>query len=170
MALPKFGKIFAVIGTAYAAALAIAMKKRKDEGTSKLDADTKKSTLENVVDEIAEIHKNAYKDVRAFVVDNFSDVKDFDTFKNRVTDLSKNFAKMAEEKFEDIKDSTEDNIENVKKFIEENYEKAKTSLKNAEEKVKDFADDKKQDAEKLIADAKKDIEEKYETAKKKISK
>lgn len=134
----KFGKVFAVVGTAYAAAVAFAMKKRKDEGTSKLASDPKKSTLENVVDEIVEIHKNAYNDTKNFVATNFDDVKDFDSFKARVSDISKNFSEIIERKFEDMKDYAGDNAETAKKILEENYEKVKTSLKNAEEKAKTF--------------------------------
>lgn len=166
----KFGKIFAVLGTAYAAAVAIAAKKRKDEGTSKLAENTKDSTLQNVVDEIVEIHKNAYNDARNFVVDNFSDVKDFDTFKLRVTDLLEDFSKIAEEKFENLKDSAEDKTEIAKKFLEENYEKAKISLKNAEEKAKTFGEDSRDNAEKFLADSKTKIEETYQNLKNKISK
>lgn len=166
----KIGKIFAVLGTVYAAGVAMAMKKRKDDGTSKLAQDAKKSTLENVVDEIVEIHKNAYNDARKFVVDNFSDVKDFDGFKARVADLSKNFAEIVEQKFDDVKDSSEDKIELAKKFLEENYEKAKISLKNAEEKVKTFGEENKENAEKMIAEAKVKIEGQYNKMKEKISK
>lgn len=177
----KFKKLFAVAGAIYAGALAFAMKKRKDEGTSHLAEKATDSTFQNIVDEIVEIHKNAYNDTKNFVVDNFSDVKDFETLKNRVSDLTENFVKVASEKFEEIKNNSSEKTEDFKKFLEENYEKAKISLSNAEEKIKNltenskenlknFSEDAKENTQKFLSDSKTKIEETYSKMKNNFSK
>lgn len=47
----------------YAAGLAVAMKYRKDAGTSKLATPTK-SHIDSFFDEIVDIHKSAFADVK----------------------------------------------------------------------------------------------------------
>ena len=52
----------------YAAGLAVAMKYRKDNGTSKLnDVDATKTKLNSFIDEVVDIHKTAYADVKGFI-------------------------------------------------------------------------------------------------------
>jgi cobalamin biosynthesis protein CbiD len=70
----------------YAAGLAVAMKYRKDNGTSKLDTETPNtSKLNSFIDEVVDIHKTAFADVKSFVNENFDDVDNFDDLKSKVT-------------------------------------------------------------------------------------
>ncbi len=49
----------------YAAGLAVAMKYRKDVGTSKLEnTSNKKSKLDSFIEEVVDIHKTAFADVK----------------------------------------------------------------------------------------------------------
>ena len=49
----------------YAAGLAVAMKYRKDNGTSKLENTVNnKSKLDSFIDEVVDIHKTAFADVK----------------------------------------------------------------------------------------------------------
>ena len=49
----------------YAAGLAVAMKYRKDKGISKLEnTENKKSKLDSFIDEVVDIHKTAFADVK----------------------------------------------------------------------------------------------------------
>lgn len=49
----------------YAAGLAVAMKYRKDNGTSKLENTlNNKSKLDSFIDEVVDIHKTAFADVK----------------------------------------------------------------------------------------------------------
>lgn len=95
-------KILALLGT-YATGMAVAMKLRKDKGTSKLAKDTKNSTLENVIDEIVDIHKMAYNDVKNFVTPLFDDVKDFEGLKTRVSGMIDEFGAKLEVAFAELK-------------------------------------------------------------------
>jgi hypothetical protein len=55
-------RLFTLIA-GYAAGLAVAMKYRKDAGTSKLTTPTK-STIDSFFDEIVDIHKSVFADVK----------------------------------------------------------------------------------------------------------
>ena len=94
-------KLFTLIA-GYAAGLAVAMKYRKDNGTSKLASKSKKSTVDTIVDEIVDIHKSAYTDARTFMQGNLDDVKDFDTLKSKVTPFIDNFTAEAESLFDEV--------------------------------------------------------------------
>jgi hypothetical protein len=70
----------------YAAGLAVAMKYRKDNGISKMtDAVTGKSKLDTFIDEVVDIHKSAFADVRGLVGETFADVDNFDDLQSRVS-------------------------------------------------------------------------------------
>lgn len=79
----------------YAAGLAVAMKFRKDAGTSK--PDPTKSKMDNIIDEIVDIHKTAYTEVKGFVTTQFDDVEDFDSLKAKASSLLDSFTTEAEE-------------------------------------------------------------------------
>ena len=78
----------------YAAGLAVAMKFRKDAGTSK--GDPTKSKMDNIIDEIVDIHKTAYTEVKGFVTTHFDDVEDFDSLKAKASSLLDSFTAEAE--------------------------------------------------------------------------
>lgn len=68
----------------YAAGLAVAMKYRKDNGTSKLnDVDATKTKLNSFIDEVVDIHKTAYADVKGFISENFDDIENFDDLQKK---------------------------------------------------------------------------------------
>ena len=69
----------------YAAGLALAMKYRKDAGTSKLKPNAKTWKMDAFIDEVVDIHKSAYSDAKEYVETNLEDVKDLDSLKAKVT-------------------------------------------------------------------------------------
>jgi hypothetical protein len=78
-------KLFTLLA-GYAAGLAVAMKYRKDNGMSKItDAVTGKSKLDIFIDEVVDIHKSVFADVRGLVGDTFDDVENFDDLQSRVS-------------------------------------------------------------------------------------
>lgn len=80
----------------YAAGLAVAMKYRKDAGVSKIETDSKKSKVDGFIDEIVDIHKTAYGEVKGFVSTHFDDVNDFDALKTKASSLIDSFTTEAE--------------------------------------------------------------------------
>ena len=65
-------KFLTVLAAGYAIGVGLLMKKRKDEGKSKLADDVSKTTLENVVDEIVDLHKTAFEDIKNFIHTNLT--------------------------------------------------------------------------------------------------
>jgi hypothetical protein len=88
----------------YAAGLAVAMKYRKDAGTSTLThRDPNTSRLDSFIDEIVGIHKSAFADIKSVVSITFEEVDDFDTLKARVNTLIEGFAQEVEGQIDKIK-------------------------------------------------------------------
>jgi hypothetical protein len=55
------------------------MKYRKQSGESKLEsADPTKTKLDTFIDEVVDIHKTAFDDIKGVVMTTFDDVHDFD--------------------------------------------------------------------------------------------
>ena len=152
-------KFLTVLAAGYAIGVGLLMKKRKDEGKSKLGDDVSKTTLENVVDEIVDLHKSAVEDV-----------KDIDTLKDRVAQMANDFKFHAEKWMNETKNNSQDAYNSAKKFAEESYERAKISLQKAEEKAKTLGMDIKSSGEDFLDEAKAKIDAAYLKLKEKYAK
>lgn len=159
-------KILTVLA-GYAAGLAIAMKVRKDNGNSKIG---KNPTAGNLVDEIVDIHKTAYSDLKNFVATTFDEVNDVDSLKKKLTQMADDFGSQIEKATANVRDNAEDYADTAKAYLEDAYAKTKTALKDAEEKIKSFGEDSQDSAKKAIDEAKVAVETKYNETKKKITK
>ena len=147
-------KFLTALAAGYAIGVGLLMKKRKDEGKSKLADDASKTTLENVVDEIVDLHKTAFKDFKKFIHTNFDDVNDLDTLKDRVEQMANDFKFHAEKWMNETKNNSQD-------AYEESYERAKISLQKAEEKAKTLGMDIKASGADFLDEAKAKIDAAY---------
>ena len=85
-------KLFTLVA-GYIAGLAIAMKYRKDNGASKLDSlNPMKSKLDTFIDEVVDIHRTAFSDIKEFAKDNFDDVDNFDDLQKKVSSMVGEFS------------------------------------------------------------------------------
>ncbi len=85
-------KLFTLLA-GYAAGLAVAMKYRKDAGTSKLQtANGTKAGLDSFIDEVVDIHKSAFEDLKGVVSSGFEEIQDFEGLKTKVTSLVDTYA------------------------------------------------------------------------------
>lgn len=125
----------------YAAGLAVAMKYRKDAGTSKLEKSADKSTLDAFIDEVVDIHKTAYSDIRAKVTETFDDVHDFEGLKTKVTGLIDSLQMELEEKFGTISSLGEEKKEEALSVLDTLYAKREVVLTQAKEKAGSFTDE-----------------------------
>ena len=87
-------RLFTLIA-GYAAGLAVAMKYRKDTGTAKVP-DPKASHMDTLIDEIVDIHKTAFSEVKGFVSTHIDEVTDLDSLKSKVMTSIDSFATEAE--------------------------------------------------------------------------
>jgi hypothetical protein len=99
----------------YAAGLAVAMKYRKDAGTSKLDTDPNKSKMDSIIDEIVDIHKSAYQDIKSVVSVTWEEVEDLDGLKAKVMTVVDGFTSDIETKIAELKTRGEIKIEVLEK-------------------------------------------------------
>lgn len=124
----------------YAAGLAIAMKYRKDAGTSKLAKDTSKSNLDSIIEEVVDIHKTAFSDAKKFITSELSDVHDFDTLKSKVESYIESGTTQVDELIASLKDSGEDERETIKSKIETIFSSNKALLEAARAKGETLTD------------------------------
>lgn len=124
----------------YAAGLAVAMKYRKDTGVSKVESDPKKSKVDNFIDEVVDIHKTAYDEVKGFVSTHFDDVNDFDSLKTKASSLIDTFTTEAEVLVASLKNKWATQGETVLTKVDALYQEKSEILDKAKEKGSTFAD------------------------------
>ncbi len=124
----------------YAAGLAIAMKYRKDQGTSKLEADTSKTTIDSLINEVVDIHKTAYHDVKGFVSSNFSDVKDFEGLKGKIEAMMEDFMTEVNTVVAAAQDWTDEQKTAAKAEIDTIFDKKSALIEEAKERGSTFTD------------------------------
>lgn len=125
----------------YAAGLAVAMKYRKDAGTSKLDGNPDKSKLDAFIDEVVDIHKTVYSDIKAKVTETFEDVHDFEGLKTKVTSMVESLQSELEEKFWSLTSIGEEKKEEALSTLDTLYSKREAALIKAKEKAGSFTDE-----------------------------
>jgi hypothetical protein len=120
----------------YAAGLAVAMKYRKDKGTSKLD--NTGSKLNSFIDEVVDIHKTAFAEVKWFVRDNFDDVDNFDDLQSKVSGMISEFSGSLETHIENAKKAGITKTDELLKIAQEFYDSHEATLDTAKAKAASF--------------------------------
>ena len=146
------------------------MKIRKDKGTSKLAKDPKKSTIENVIDEIVDIHKVAYEDVKSFVTPIFDDIKDFEGLKAKIAAMADDLETKLETAFADIKEEGEAKRELALDMLEKTKQQANSTMEKAKAKAMEFGDIAEDAIDTWVADVQKKLESTYKKLKTKAEK
>ena len=146
------------------------MKIRKDKGTSKLAKDPKKSTIENVIDEIVDIHKVAYEDVKSFVTPIFDDIKDFEGLKAKIAAMADDLETKLETAFADIKEEGEAKRELALDMLEKTKQQANSTMEKAKAKAMEFGDTAEDAIDTWVADVQKKLESTYKKLKTKAEK
>lgn len=124
----------------YAAGLAIAMKFRKDKGTSQLPTDTKESKVEDFITEVVDIHRSAFDEAKKFFDDHLDDVNDFEGLKLKVENVIAGFIPEIQSKINSITAQGEAKKQEVLNLIEKSYGEKQAFLQNAQAKAERFVD------------------------------
>ena len=114
------------------------MKFRKDAG--KIKTDPTKSKMDNFIDEVVDMHKAAYTEVKGLVATHFDDVEDFDGLKSKVGSLLEGFTTEAEALIASLKNKWMTEGAGVRAKVEALYEEKSELLEKAKEKWSTFAD------------------------------
>lgn len=154
----------------YAAGLAVAMKYRKDDGTSKLDTDgPTKTKFNSIIDEVIDIHKSAFSDLKGLVRENFDDVENFDDLQKKVTTIVTDFADNLDARIEAAKEAGMTKKDELLSIASDFYTTHEATLVAAKDRAISFTDASEEKIEAWIAGARKDITDAYHIIQEKFS-
>lgn len=154
----------------YAAWLAVAMKYRKDAGTSKIETDPNKSKLDSIINEIVDIHKSAYADIKSTVTATWEEVEDLEWLKSKVMSMVDGFSTEVEAKITELKTKWETNVEVLTKTIDDTLIEKEANIESARTKALTFADGALDSVDWFLTDAKKKLSLAHKKLKAKIEK
>ena len=154
----------------YAAWLAVAMKYRKDAGTSKIETDPTKSKLDSIINEIVDIHKSAYADIKSTVTATWEEVEDLEWLKSKVMSMVDGFSTEVEAKITELKTKWEINAEVLTKTIDDTLIEKEANIESARTKALTFADGALDSVDWFLTDAKKKLSLAHKKLKAKIEK
>jgi hypothetical protein len=153
----------------YAAGIAVAMKYRKDHGTSKLqNADTPKWKIDSFIDEVVDIHKSAFADLKSIVQVSWEDVEDFDALKIKLLALVESYSDDVESAIAEVKSTGEQKKTEVLALLEKVYTEKQNTIESARKKALSFADVAHDTLDAFLADAKTRLDAGHDRVKAKI--
>ncbi len=124
----------------YFAGLAIAMKYRNNTGISKLKSiDPTKSKLDTFIEEIIDIHRTAYSDVKEFAKDNFDDIDNFEDLQKKISGMVSDFSGTLEGHMEDAKEIGITKKDELLKIAQAFYARNESKLLSAKHKAASFS-------------------------------
>jgi hypothetical protein len=154
----------------YAAGLAVAMKYRKDAGTSKIESDPSKSKIDSIIEELVDIHKTAYADIRSAVSVTWEEVEDLDGLKSKVMTLVDGFASDVETKITELRTRGEIQAEVLEKTLDESLSEKEAAIESARTKALTLADGAMDTVDTFLTEASKKLRAAHKKLKTKLIK
>lgn len=146
----------------YAAGLAVAMKYRKDSWASKLqNADPSKSKLDVFLDEIVDIHKSAFADLKNVVQVSWEEIDSFDTLKNKAQWLIDGFQSEFESRLEEFQGTAATKKKSALEWLDALYADKKQSLQDARTKADSLEDGAEAQVDEWFVAAQKMLDDAY---------
>jgi hypothetical protein len=159
-------RLFTLIA-GYAAGFAVAMKYRKDAGTSKLTIPTK-SSIDSFFDEIVDIHKSVFADVKSFAKENFDDVENFDDLQSKVSGVITGFTDNLDTHIATAKEAGTTKKTELLKIAQEFYTSHEATLESAKAKAASFSGIPESTIDSWIATAREELTTTYTAIQKKF--
>lgn len=155
-------KLFTLLA-GYAAGLAVAMKYRKDNGTSKLDtaAPTSQKKFNSFLEEVVDIHKTAFADVKGFMKENFDDVENFDDLQKKVSGMVSNFTENLDSHIDAAKKTGTTKKDELLKIASDFYTSHETTLETAKAKAISFAGVSEETVDSWLSSAREELKSAY---------
>ena len=162
-------KLFTLVA-GYIAGLAIAMKYRKDNGTSKLDSlNPMKSKLDKFIDEVVDIHRTAFSDVKEFAKENFDDVDNFDDLQKKVSTMIGEFSGTLEWHIENAKKAGITKKDELLKVAQAFYAKNESTLDTAKARAASFTGIPESTIDSWLSTARKELTSVYDRVQSRFS-
>jgi hypothetical protein len=149
----------------YAAGIAVAMKYRKNSGTSKLPEDVKKSTFNNIVEEVVDIHRDVFDDAKKLFESQFGEVHSLEDLKAKIESVIDTFASEAQTKLDSLKSEWEAKKTEAHAVLESVYNEKVTLLEESKKKALEFAGSALDTVEPWMTQARKKLDAAYKKAK-----
>lgn len=146
------------------------MKYRKDAGASKLPSDVKKSTLDDFIEEVVDIHKDVFVDAKKLFDQHFGDVQDYEWLKAKIESIIGAFAIEVEERIGTLKTEGEAKKSEVENIVEWAYKEKVALLEEAKARALKMAGTALDTVEPWIAEARKALDANYKKTKTKAGK
>ena len=146
------------------------MKYRKDAGTSKLDTDPNKSKMDSILDEIVDIHKSAYADIKSTVTATWEEVEDLDGLKAKVMTVVDGFTSDVEAKITELKTRGEIKAEVLEKTLDDSLAEKEAAIESARSKALTFADGAMDTVDAFLTEATKKLRASHKKLKTKLVK
>ena len=124
----------------YAAWLAVAMKYRREAGTSKLGVDPKQSKIDAFIDEVVDLHKSAITDAKSAYRTHFGDIESFDDLKAKVTTLIDSASDEAESYIASMRARGADKKEILESEVDAFFAEKNKILEEAKDKWAELTD------------------------------
>ncbi len=154
----------------YAAGLAVAMKYRKDSGKSKLSTiHEDDSKLNSFIEEVVDIHKTAYADVKWFVKSNFDDVDNFDDLQSKVWQFVSDFGNNLEAHLENAKKTGISKKEEILLLAQDFFETHQSTLEQAKTRAASFVWISEEAIDIWLSEAKDEITNVYQKIQEKLN-
>ncbi len=123
----------------YAAGLAIALKYKKDARQTSLEQKEEEKTT--LIDDIVDIHKQAFSEIKNKVQETLDECKDMESLKNKASFAIDNFKKEAEELIASLESKRETGKEKIEEALAYLYEKKQALLDEAKTKWTSIANE-----------------------------
>jgi hypothetical protein len=146
------------------------MKYRKDAGTSKLNTDPNKSKMDSIIDEIVDIHKSAYQDIKSVVSVTWEEVEDLDGLKAKVMTMVDDFTGEVEAKITELRTRGEIKAEVITKTLDESFAEKEAAIESARTKALTLADGAMDSVDTFLTEATKKLRATHKKLKTKLTK
>lgn len=150
----------------YAAGLAIAMKFRKDQWTSKLSTQTPEKGVEGFIHEVVDIHRVAFDEAKKFFDEHLGDVTDFDSLKGKVERVVASFIPEIQTQIDTLNAEGDAKKQEALDLIEKSYGEKQAFLQTAHARAERFIDSGSDILKSWIAEVTKKLDAAYEKLKK----
>ncbi len=126
--------------------------------------------MDEFIDEVVDIHKSAYSDIRDAVVVTFEEIKDFEELKKKVQEFVESFQSEFDAKVTGIMNDGTAKIGEIQRMLEEFYTKKQELLRNAGERARSLSNISQDSIDILLVEARKKLSESYEKVKSELNK
>jgi uncharacterized membrane-anchored protein YhcB (DUF1043 family) len=153
----------------YAAGLAIAMKYRKDHKTDtetpQAEWATPKSRVDEFIDEVVDIHKTAYADIKTAVSVTLEEFKDLEELQVKINEFISAFKTEVDNKIAVISAEGSAKFDQIQQILEDLYARKQELLKNAGDKARSLSNISEDSIDGLLAEARTRLTDSYEKIK-----